>query len=60
VRRRPCGGPREYDELLGVPTFRDFVVLYIAEGYKRNRNRVRIGNSDTRMVEVSTGWLRWL
>jgi hypothetical protein len=43
-----------------VPTFRDFVVLYIAEGYKRNRNRVSIGNSDPRMVEMATGWLRRL
>ena len=53
-------GQAEYDELLGVPTFRDFVVLYVAEGYKRNRNRVSIGNSDPRMVEMATGWLRRL
>ena len=53
-------GQAEYDELLGVPTFRDFVVLYVAEGYKRNRNRVSIGNSDPRMVQMATGWLRRL
>jgi hypothetical protein len=53
-------GRVEYEELLGLPTFRDFVVLYIAEGYKRNRNRVSIGNSDPRMVELATGWLRRL
>ena len=53
-------GQAEYDELLGVPTFRDFVVLYVAEGDKRNRNRVSIGNSDPRMVEMATGWLRRL
>ena len=53
-------GRAEYDELVAVPTFRDFVVLYIAEGYKRNRNRVSIGNSDPRMVEMATGWLRRL
>jgi hypothetical protein len=53
-------GQAEYDELLGVPTFRDFVVLYIVEGYKRNRNRVSIGNSDPRMVEMATGWIRRL
>ena len=27
-------GRAMYDELVCVPTFRDFVVLYIAEGYK--------------------------
>ena len=53
-------GRAEYGELLAVPTFRDFVVLYIAEGYKRNRNRVSIGNSDSRAVELATSWLRRL
>ena len=33
-------GLLEYDELAVDPTFRDFVCLYIAEGYKRDRNRV--------------------
>src|SRR6202035_3666489 len=28
-------GLAEHDELVMLPTFRDFVVLYIAEGYKR-------------------------
>src|SRR5947209_3855259 len=35
-------GRLEYDELVQQRTFRDFVVLYIAEGYKRNRNTVAI------------------
>jgi hypothetical protein len=51
-------GVAEYDDLVLLPTFRDFVVLYIAEGYKRNRNRVAIGNSDERVVAMATGWLR--
>jgi len=40
-----------------LPTFRDFVVLYIAEGYKRNRNRVSIANSDVRVMTMSAEWL---
>jgi hypothetical protein len=40
-----------------VSTFRDFVVLYIAEGYKRDRNRVQIGNSDDRVVAMAASWL---
>ena len=31
-------GVSEYEELLHEPTFRDFVCLYIGEGYKRSRN----------------------
>jgi AcrR family transcriptional regulator len=53
-------GREEYDELIALPTFRDFVVLYIAEGYKRCRNRVSIGNSDDRVVAMAAGWLRRL
>jgi hypothetical protein len=53
-------GAAEYDELIAIPTFRDFVVLYIADGTKRNRNRVAIGNSDARMVALAAGWIERL
>jgi transcriptional regulator with XRE-family HTH domain len=49
-------GVAEYDELIKLPTFRDFVVLYIAEGYKRCRNVVSIGNSDDHVVAVAASW----
>jgi len=41
-------------------TFRDFVCMYIGEGFKRNRNRVSIANSDPRVVVLATRWLREL
>jgi hypothetical protein len=50
-------GRVEYDDLVLLPTFWDFVVLYIAQGYKRNRNVVSIGNSDQRVVAMAAGWL---
>lgn len=53
-------GLAEYDELVKLPTFRDFVALYIAEGYKRNRNCVSIANSDARVIAVAVGWMRRL
>jgi hypothetical protein len=53
-------GFAEYDQLIELPTFRDFVVLYIAEGYKRNRNSVSIANSDACVVAMAAGWLRIL
>jgi hypothetical protein len=40
------------------PAFRDFVCLYIGEGYRRNRNRVEIGNSDPAIVAFAAGWIR--
>jgi len=35
-------GRSTFVKLSQDPTFRDLVCLYIAEGYKRNRNRVSI------------------
>jgi hypothetical protein len=42
------------------PEFRDFVCLYIAEGYKRNRHTVSVCNSDPAVVVVCNRWLRRL
>ncbi len=38
-------------------TFRDFVVLYMAEGSKKNRNIVEFVNSDARMVKLAHHWM---
>jgi AcrR family transcriptional regulator len=50
-------GLAEYDELMLEPTFRDFVVLYIAEGYKRSRNTASISNSDPAIVKLAVRWM---
>jgi hypothetical protein len=44
----------------GDATFRDFVCMYIGEGYKRSRNAVCVSNSDPRVVLLATRWLRAL
>jgi hypothetical protein len=51
-------GVGEFDALAGDPTFRDFVCLYIAEGYKRDRNTVSLCNSDARIVKLAAKWMR--
>lgn len=48
----------EFPRLTRHATFRDFVALYIAEGYKRNRNTVTICNSDVSVMQVGTLWIR--
>src|SRR3954470_12938234 len=53
-------GRETFDELALDPSFRDFVCLYIAEGYKRNRNTVSVCNSDPAVVVVCDRWLRRL
>jgi hypothetical protein len=54
-------GLAEFAELaLETPSFRDFVSLYIAEGYKRDRNVVSIGNSDPAVVKFVADWIRRL
>ena len=51
-------GRWEFPRLACLPTFRDFVALYIAEGYKRDRNKVTICNSDASVMQVGTLWIR--
>jgi hypothetical protein len=50
-------GRRTFASLAEDPTFRDFVCMYVGEGYKRNRNVVAIGNSDARVLVLATRWL---
>lgn len=50
-------GAAEFEQLVGDPLFRDFVCLYIAEGYKRSRNALAVGNSDPAVVRLCTSWL---
>jgi hypothetical protein len=51
-------GRAEFAELAAIPTFTDFVCLYIAEGYKRQRNTVSLGNSDPKVVALAASWIR--
>ncbi len=53
-------GVESYDSLAADPTFRDFICLYIGEGYKRTRNRVSVANSDPAVVAHATVWIRRL
>jgi hypothetical protein len=53
-------GLDSFAALAADPTFRDFVCLYIAEGFKRNRNVVSIGNSDPAVMRLATSWIRRL
>jgi hypothetical protein len=51
-------GALEFRELVAMPTFIDFVCLYIAEGYKRHRNMVALSNSDPKVVALAARWIR--
>lgn len=51
-------GRETFRELCADPTFRDFVNLYIAEGYKRCRNAVSLSNSDPAVIRLATYWIR--
>jgi hypothetical protein len=53
-------GVREAPALMENPTFRDFVVLYMAEGSKRDRNKLGFVNSDPKLVKLAHDWLRRL
>jgi len=50
-------GLRTFRELARDPLFRDFVCLYLAEGYKRDRNTVAICNSDPAVIRLAHRWI---
>jgi transcriptional regulator with XRE-family HTH domain len=51
-------GQASYAALSDDGHFRDFVVLYIAEGYKRCRNTVSVANSDPAVIRAVAPWMR--
>jgi len=51
-------GFEEFEELAKDLTFRDFICMYIGEGYKRSRNEVAICNSDPAVVKLADTWIR--
>ncbi len=53
-------GWNEFAILDAEPGFRDFVCMYIGEGYKRSRNVVSISNSDPVVVLLADRWIRRL
>jgi transcriptional regulator with XRE-family HTH domain len=50
-------GRSEFEELQAQPSFRDFVCMYIGEGYKRSRNCVSLANSDPHVVLLAERWI---
>jgi hypothetical protein len=62
-RRREAAyrlGWDEYPTLIQEATFRDFLCMYIGEGYKRCRNSVALANSDPRVIRLADHWIRRL
>jgi len=50
-------GRTTFDDLAWDPSFRDFLCLYVAEGTKRDRNRVEVCNSDLAVITVCHEWM---
>jgi AcrR family transcriptional regulator len=53
-------GLGSFESLMEEEGFSDFVVLFIAEGYKRNRNVVSLANSDPAVIAIADRWMRRL
>ena len=51
-------GLAEFEDLSKDPLFRDFVCMFIAEGYKKCRNVVSVANSDATVIRLADYWVR--
>jgi hypothetical protein len=50
-------GLRSFDDLAVQPTFRDFLSIYILDGYKRDRTRVALANADPAVMRLVNRWI---
>lgn len=46
-----------YEELSKDTTFKDFIMLYLTEGYRKNRNSVSVANSNPTLVKLGFYWI---
>jgi AcrR family transcriptional regulator len=53
-------GQASFESMKKEEGFIDFVTLFIAEGYKRNRNIVSVANSDPAVIAIAAQWMRRL
>jgi len=53
-------GIKEFEAKQREEGFLDFVTLFIAEGFKRNRNVVSVSNSDPAVIAIANCWIQRL
>lgn len=47
----------EYVTLAAVPGFREFVMLFMTEGYRRTRHSVSVCNGNPALIKLASQWL---
>jgi len=50
-------GIKEYNELKNHLTFRDFIMIYLTEGYRKDKNSVSVCNSNPKIMKLSYYWI---
>ena len=50
-------GIKEYGELIKERDFRDFIMLYLTEGYRRTKNVVSVSNSNYKLIKLGYKWI---
>ena len=53
-------GAIEFVDLSKAPLFRDFVLIFLTEGYRKTRNYVFVTNSNPEIVKLALFWIRKL
>lgn len=47
-------------KMMKIPTFRDFILLYMTEGFRRTRHVVSIANSNPSIIQLANIWINYL
>jgi len=53
-------GVKEYPKLMKENDFRDFVMLYLTEGYRRSVNTASVANSNKNLIGLAYKWIKKL
>lgn len=53
-------GVIQADDLFQEHGFRDFIVIYLTEGYRRSRNQVAVCNSNVNIIKLAYMWIKKL
>src|SRR4029077_2788724 len=50
-------GLKSFQELAAQPTFRDFLCIYVSQGYKCDRTKVALSHSDPAVMRLVNRWI---
>src|SRR4051812_23941679 len=49
-------GLKDFNDLLKINTFRDFIIIYLTEGFRKSKNTAQVTNSNHNIINITKKW----